>query len=334
MSEKPSHESPKAENPRPEASGTKIFRSIAVVGSGSIGLYYGAKLAAAGHDVRFLMRSGYEEARRDGVRIFSPNTGDVHLKDPPVFRTPEEIGPVDLVLIAVKATSNAVLPALLPPLLHSQTALLTLQNGLGGEEFLADHFGAERVMGGLCFVCLTRRTPASVDHKSTGMISIGEFGRPPLPRTHEIVGALEAAGIRSVVAENLASERWRKLSWNIPFNGLAVADGGKTTDQILDDPELHAACRALMEEVITTANALGHPIEKEFVDFQIERTRPMGPYQPSTLVDWLAGNELEIEPIWGEPLRQARQAGLAMPHLENLYARLRELADGSKNVRA
>jgi len=300
--------------------------SIAVVGSGSIGLYYGGKLAADGHDVRFLLRSGFEEAEREGIRVFSPQSGDVHLQRPRIFRTPEEIGPVDLVIVAVKATANAALPSLLPPLLHAGTALLTLQNGLGGEEFLADHFGAGRVMGGLCFVCLTRRTAASVDHAEKGTISIGEFNRPPQPRTREIVDALQATGIHTRLVEDLANERWRKLAWNIPFNGLAIAAGGKTTDQILADPALHAECRALMDEVIATATGLGHVIEKEYADYHLERTYPMGSYKPSTLVDWLAGNELEIEPIWGEPLRQAQRAGLQMQHLERLYGRLRAIS--------
>ncbi len=303
-------------------SGSKIS-SIAIVGSGSIGLFYGGKLAAAGHDVRFLLRAGYEDAKHNGIRIFSPAGGDVHLTQPQIFRTPEEVGPVDWVIVSVKATANGVLPAIIPPLLHPDTALLTLQNGLGGDEFLAEHFGAERVLGGLCFVCLTRRTPASVDHVGQGTLSIGEFGRAPLPRTRALVEAFAATGIHTRLVDDLANERWRKLAWNIPFNGLAVAAGGKTTDQILADPVLHAECRALMDEVIATANALGHPIEKEYADFHIERTYPMGPYKPSTLVDWLAGQELEIEPIWGEPLRKTQAAGIAMPHLEKLYDTLK-----------
>ncbi len=306
-------------------SGSRIS-SIAVVGSGSIGLYYGGKLAAAGHDVRFLLRSGYDEAIREGLRIFSSAGGGIHLAKPQVFRAPEQIGPVDLVLVAVKATANEALPALIPPLLHADTSLLTLQNGLGGDDFLAGHFGAGRIMGGLCFVCLTRRTPASVNHIGQGTLSIGEYGRAPLPRTRAIVEAFAAAGIHTRLVEDLANERWRKLAWNIPFNGLAVAAGGRTTDQILADPVLRAECRALMDEVIATANALGHPIEKEYADFHIERTHPMGPYKPSTLVDWLAGNELEIEPIWGEPLRRAHEAGIAMPHLKRLYETLKTQA--------
>lgn len=295
---------------------------VAVIGSGSVGLFYGGRLAEAGQDVSFLLRSGFDEAKREGLRIFSEATGDVHLRDPQVFRSTEEIGPVDLVIVALKATSNDVLPKIIPPLLHADTALLTLQNGLGGDEFLARHFGAERVMGGLCFVCLTRGTAASVNHVGVGAITIGEYGRAPLPRTEALVEALRSAHIKTLLAEDLAEARWRKLAWNIPFNGLAVAAGGVSTRQILDDPALLAECRALMDEVIATANKLGHPIEKEYADFHITRTDEMGHYRPSTLIDWEAGQELEIEPIWGEPLRQARAGGVEMPHLAGLYERL------------
>src|SRR6185312_11437952 len=128
---------------------------IAVVGSGAIGTYYGGKLAAGGADVHFLVRSGFEQVRTNGIHIFGPGE-DVRISPVNVYRSTGEIGPSDLVLIAIKATANADLLKLIPPLLGEQTLLLTLQNGLGNEEFLAEHFGAERVLSGLCFICLRR----------------------------------------------------------------------------------------------------------------------------------------------------------------------------------
>ena len=301
---------------------------IAIVGSGSIGLYYGGKLAAQGADIRFLMRSGFEEARQRGIHIFSKQGGDIHLERPSVFREALDIGPCDLVVIALKATANDSLESLLPPLLHNETTLLTLQNGLGNEEFLAERHGAHRVQGGLCFVCLTRRSPASVDHVGHGMLSIGEFAGPPLPRTRLIVDAFRESGIDARLVEDLTAERWRKLVWNIPFNGLAVAEGGLSVDRILADPALRARCRSLMEETIAASTALGHPIDEDYATLQLERTYSMGAYQPSTLVDWLAGKPLEIEAIWGEPLRQAKKTGISLPHLERLYEHLRTLDAG------
>jgi 2-dehydropantoate 2-reductase len=292
---------------------------IAVLGAGSIGLYYGAKLATAGEDVHFLLRSGHDEAVREGIRVHSPD-GDLHLHPVNSHRQIESMGPCDLVLIALKTTQNDLLEKLIPPLLGPETMLLTLQNGLGSDEALAVQFGAEHVLGALCFVCLTRSTPAQVDHFGHGTISIGEFGRPPQPRTERVAEAFRRAGIETRVVENLAAERWKKLVWNIPFNGLSVAEGGVAVDVLLAGHM--AEVRALMQETIATAAALGHPIRPDFIDFQIERTEKMGAYQPSTLIDFLAGRELEIDSIWGEPLRRARVVGVLVPHLENLHSRL------------
>jgi 2-dehydropantoate 2-reductase len=301
---------------------------IAVIGSGAVGLYYGGKLGAHGAEVCFLLRSGFDEANRRGISIHSVEGHDVHLRHPAIFRSAREIGRCDLVIVALKATSNGALERLVPPLLQEGTRLLTLQNGLGNEEFLAGLFGAERVLGGLCFVCLTRRTPASVDHFGHGMLAIGEYVRSASPRPGMIVDAFRESGIDARLVSALKAERWRKLVWNIPFNGLAVAEGGLTVDKILGDPILHGRCRALMNETIRAATALGYPIEKEYADLQIERTYSMGAYQPSTLVDWRAGKELEVEAIWGEPLRRAKEIGLSLPELEQLYQRLAELPAG------
>ena len=292
---------------------------IAILGSGSIGLYYGAKLALAGEDVHFLLRSGFDEAARDGIRVFSAD-GDLHLEAVHAHRDPQSIGPCDLVLVSLKTTQNDILAKLIPPLLGPETMLLTLQNGLGSDDALAAQFGAGRVLGALCFVCLTRRTPAQVDHFGHGTISIGELGRGPLPRTGQVADAFRRTGIETRVVDDLDAERWKKLVWNIPFNGLAVAEGGVAVDVLLDRHP--GEVEALMRETIAVAAALGHSIRLDFIDFQIERTRKMGAYQPSTLVDYLASRELEVEAIWGEPLARARAAGVPVPHLENLHARL------------
>jgi 2-dehydropantoate 2-reductase len=112
---------------------------IAVVGAGAIGGYYGAKLAYYGRDVHFLMRSDLRQVRRSGIRIRG-KAENIHLAKVNAYASTEEIGPCDLVLIGLKATANEQLLSLLPPLLHERTMLLTLQNGLGSEELLAQHF--------------------------------------------------------------------------------------------------------------------------------------------------------------------------------------------------
>jgi 2-dehydropantoate 2-reductase len=305
---------------------------IAVVGSGAIGSYYGGKLAALGRDVRFLMRSDLAAVRQNGLTIRSTEAPELRLPKVQAFGSTEEIGPVDVVLIAVKTTANAALDTLLPPLLHPGTALVTLQNGLGNEAYLAERFGAERVMGALCFVCLNRVAPGVIQHFGHGAVSVGEYGRPPGPRTHALVEALRLAGIDATVVENLITERWRKLVWNVPFNGLCIAAGDITTDAILADPALGALTRSLMREILAIAAARGHEIPADYIDFQIERTRPMGAYRPSSLLDYRAGLPVEVESIWGEPLREARKAGVDAGRLEALYSLLKHLTARRQTV--
>jgi 2-dehydropantoate 2-reductase len=334
---------------------------IAVAGCGAVGSYYGARLARAGQEVHFLLRSDYEVVRRQGVLVRSPQ-GDFRVR-PRCARAPEEIGACELVLVALKTTANEHFAKLLPPLVNSGTIILTLQNGLGNEELLARMFRAEQIMGGLCFVCLNRLEPGVIQHIDHGQIVVGEFGRWPEPRTHEIASLIRHSGVPCAVSDNLARAHWEKLTWNIPFNGLGVASAAGlepflttdsspaspapertaphsalhiprslgaclTTDKLLADSRWHALVRELMLEVILAARALGHDLPESLADKQIERTRTMGAYKASTLIDFERGQPLELESLFLEPLRQARQAGVNVPRLEDLCSVLQALDKG------
>src|SRR5437660_8338402 len=174
------------------------------------------------------MRGDLSEIRREGFSVHGKGE-NFRVAKVNCYNSTEEIGRCDLVLIAVKATSNADLVDLVPPLLHQRTALLTLQNGLGNEEFLAAHFGAERMLGGLCFICLNRISRTLVERYDYGHIVIGEYGRAPRLRTKEVAAEFARGGVQCSVVEDLALERWRKLVWNIPFNGLSILSGGIDT---------------------------------------------------------------------------------------------------------
>jgi 2-dehydropantoate 2-reductase len=298
--------------------------SVAIVGAGALGSYYGARLALANRDVRFLLRGDLQEVRAHGLTLREKDATR-HLANVAAFGRVEEIGPVDLVIVTLKTTANAALPALLPPLLHDTTAVLTLQNGLGNEEFIAGIVGPERVMGGLCYIGVTREAPgAIVGFHTPGRMTFGEFGRAAGERVRAVAGMFAEFGVGTRVLDNLAEARWQKLIWNIPFNGLAIAGGGVPTDRILNTPELSAQVRPLMDEVAAAARHFGYEVSENFIQAQIDVTPGMGPYQPSSLVDFLAGREVEVESIWGEPLRRAQSAGLAMPRLAALYAQLRQ----------
>ena len=320
---------------------------IAIAGCGALGGYYGAKLCRAGQDVHFLLRSDYDAVRRNGVTVRGAG-GQFNVR-PNCARTPQEIGESDLVIVALKTTANDQFARLLPPLAGKNTAVLTLQNGLGNEELLAKLFPAEQILGGLCFVCLNREEPGVIRYIDHGLIVLGEFQRPAQTRTHDLAALFQNAGVKCHVTEDLARAHWEKLVWNIPFNGLGVASaagyeavsGAKcqvsgvrvpclTTDKLLGDVRWEKIVRELMLEVIAAAGALGFVIPSAFAGKQIERTRTMGEYRPSTLVDFEAGRPLELESLFLEPLRLAHRAGVAVPRLEKLCRVLESLDPARK----
>jgi 2-dehydropantoate 2-reductase len=301
---------------------------IGIVGSGAVGSYYGAKLAHAGSDVHFLMRGDLTEVRRKG--IFVRGDGEnFRVSNVNCYNSIREIGPCDLVIIAVKTTSNSDLVDLVPPLLHKRTMLLTLQNGLGNEEFLAKHFGAERVLGGLCFIAVDRHSKTLVERYDYGLVILGEFGRPAQARTREVAAEFVRAQVKCSVSDDIALERWRKLIWNIPFNGLSIVAGGIDTAAIMGDKNLRPLTLDLMDEVIATANKCGHALPNDAWHEHIRRSDAMSGYKPSTLQDWEAGKPLEIEAIWGEPVRRAHAVGAKMQRTEMIYELLKQM-DGMR----
>ena len=318
---------------------------IGVVGCGAVGSFYGAKLARAGEELHFLLRSDYAVVRRKGVAIRSVQ-GDFQVQPKCALR-PEEVGECHLVLIGLKTTANDQFSKLLPPLVGAQTAVLTLQNGLGNEERLARLIAPEQIMGGLCFVCLNRLEPGVIHHIDHGQIILGEFERWPEPRTHDIASLFRHAGVPCKVTDNLAQAHWEKLTWNVPFNGLGVAGAAGyeavvagrlppgqsrqalkpclTTDHLLDDARWAELVRGLILEVILAGRGLGFNLADSLVEQQIQRTRTMGAYKASTLIDFERGQALELESLFLEPLRQAGRVGVRVPRLEALCLVLKEL---------
>lgn len=294
-----------------------------------MGCYYGTRLAKAGNDVHFLVRSGRAAIVARGMRIKTP-TERIHLKKVNAHPNSADIGPCDLVIVALKATANDALDKLLPPLMGEKTLVLTLQNGLGVEEPVAEVIGGEHVLGAICFIGCTRTAPGVVDCSFPGLVMLGEFGRPAQARTREVARLFERAGVKCDAQDNLEELRWKKLVWNVPFNGLAIAGGGITTDILMADEGLRLLARRLMEEIVEAAAKFGHAIPRSFLDQQFERTAKLGKYSPSSLIDFREGRSIEVEEIWGEPVRRAKSVGVPVPRLEMLYWLIKRLLAARK----
>jgi 2-dehydropantoate 2-reductase len=298
---------------------------IAIVGAGALGLYYGALLQRSGQDVHFLLRRDFEAVSRNGLKIFSVN-GDFELPHVQACRTTQEIGPVDLVLVGLKTFANHQYAGLITPLVGEGTLILTLQNGLGNEEALAELFGAQRIIGGVAFLCSNRGEPGEVHHLAAGRIIIGEFELIDAERVELLAGMFVSAGVDCRATDDLRRARWEKLVWNIPFNGLCSLLQ-QTVDQLLAVPATRGLVREIMLEVIRAANLqnLSRPISEGYADSMLEFTDNMGVYKPSMQIDREEGRQLEIATIFRIPLEFGAGRGGAMPRVDMLATLLEQM---------
>ena len=296
---------------------------IAIVGSGALGLFYGAHLQRAGNEVRFLLRRDYDAITKNGLQVRSIN-GDFHLPVVSGFRQAAEIGPVDLVVIGLKTWANDRYPELVGPLVGSETMILTLQNGLGNEERLAELFGADRVYGGVAYLGANREEPGTVCHLAAGRIILGPIMAHNSGHAEEIAGLFSAAGIPCHAVADIQRARWEKLVWNIPFNGLCALMQ-RSVDVFLASSKTTEIISRIMREVIAAANAQGlqEPIPEAYADEMITFTRAMtASYRPSMQIDRAEGRPLELEALIARPLQDGQDRGVDMPLTAALYALL------------
>ena len=290
---------------------------IALVGTGALGGWYAALLAEAGHEVHCVARSDHAALQANGLTI--RHQGRVRVvRVASAKPSAADIGPCDLVVVTIKSTSNHDLPGLIGPLLGPSTLVVTLQNGMGNVEALAKLLPSERIVAGLCFVCINRLAPAVVETALAGYVRMAAAEGPVNPSVTKCVEVFAAAGVDCQAEDSLEAVLWKKLCWNIPFNGLAIAAGGITTDLILADPTLNERAYLLMKEVQAAAIARGHGFADLHIKRQFVVTAGMGAYRPSSLIDFVEGRDVEIEGIWGEPLRRGLSAGVAMPETRRL----------------
>jgi len=296
---------------------------IGVIGSGALGLFYGGLLQRAGHDVHFLLRRDYQAITSSGLKVTSPR-GDFLLRQVKGYRNSSEIGPVDLVLIGLKAYANQSLIELVRPLVANETTILTLQNGLGNEELLATAFTAQQIVGGVAFLCCNRGEPGTVHHLDQGSIRIAEFAQKPGSRLEALSKSFNQADIPCTTGPDLSRIRWEKLVWNIPFNGLCALTG-LPTNQLLGCPETRQLITEIMQEVIAAANqqGLSEAIDATAtIEPMLQTTAGMGAYRPSMMIDRQQGAPLELAAIYANPLQQAARTNTPMPRTAMLHALL------------
>jgi 2-dehydropantoate 2-reductase len=297
---------------------------IAVMAAGAVGGYFGGRMAAAGHDVAFIARGAHRDAiRRDGLRIES-TLGDLHLKDVNVTDDPKQVGPVDVVLFAVKLWDTETAGEQTRPLVGSHTRVITLQNGVDSVERLAPILGDDVTIGGATYVVTTIARPGVIRHTGTiAKVHCGRLDRRPDTVLAGYVEQIKAANIDITLSDHMLLDIWKKFVLLSGTSGI-TASTRQPFGVIRDDEDMRAFFSRLMHETIAVGRAAGVEFPP---DFTAELDRSVATFAPtmkaSMANDLDAGNRLELDWLAGKVVALGRKHGIPTPGQEAVYAILK-----------
>ena len=309
-------------------------RTYAILGTGALGGFYGAKLQKSGLEVHYLLKSDYQQVSEQGLIIESKD-GDFTLSQVNAYNNVDKMPQCDVVIVSLKTTQNQLLPDLLPPIVKDDGVVLVLQNGLGIEAEIAEIVSNVHVIGGLCFLCSNKVAPGHIHHLDYGQITLGEYksnyqSTGITKKMQEVTADFENAGISIELLEDLLLGRWKKLVWNIPYNGLSVILDART-DELMTDIHTRQLVESLMWEVVAGAKSTGRTIPESFIQTMLDYTVKMKPYRTSMKIDFDEKRPLEIEAIFGNPLRKAAAEGVNLQQIRCLYQQLKFLDIRNRN---
>jgi 2-dehydropantoate 2-reductase len=297
---------------------------VAVFGAGGVGGYFGGRLAQAGERVVFVARGAHLAAIRDeGLRVESI-AGDFRVQPAEATDDPRETGPVDLVLVGVKAWQVPDAARAMRPLLRADTIVLPLQNGVEAPEQLAAEIGWERVVPGLCRLVAYLAAPGFIRHAGmTPRIEFGERDGRASARVDALVTAFErCVGVSVVVPPDVVAALWEKFLFIAPFSGVGAV-ARRPAGALRGVPETRALLQGAMQEVFEVARARGVRIGEDAV------ARTMGfvdalPADATASMqrDVMEGRASELESQVGAVVRLGRAAGVATPIHAFLHASL------------
>jgi 2-dehydropantoate 2-reductase len=305
---------------------------FAILGSGAVGGYYGAKLARAAHDVTFIARGAHLSAiRTRGLEIRSPMVGDFVVRAAAEEDT-SRVGPVDVVVVAVKAYDNPTALPLVAPMLGPDTTILTLQNGVDSVAELAALYGEARVIGGPTYIATALAAPGLIEQTGTHRrIVFGEvLGALPrmTDRVRRIQEALAGADVQAEAVEDGRTPIWEKFIFLAALAGFTGA-ARLPIGPVWADPVIRAQFLDACREIERVARAEGVPV----VDGIIERIgeyvgKIPGSMRSSLLIDLSQGKRIEVEALQGALVRRAARLGIPVPIMSTLYAVLKPWAEG------
>lgn len=304
---------------------------IAIMAAGAVGGYFGARLAAAGHDVFFIARGAHLAAlRKDGLRVESVH-GDVHLPKPNATDDPKNVGPVDIVLFAVKLWDTEKAAEAMRPLIGPKTKVITLQNGVDSYERIAPVIGAEHAIPGVTYVVAVIDRPGVI--KQTGpfhSIICGTIdGRSDASLEAFIDQA--KAHINITLSDNIERDRWKKFIFLSATSG-ATSVTRSSMGPVLADPEMRGLFRSIMAETLAVGLAKGVALDHGYVEERLAfADKNLLPGMKASMANDLdRGNRLELDWLAGMVSRLGRELKVPTPVNDTIYAALKPFRMGAR----
>ena len=303
---------------------------LAMMATGGVGGYVGAKLVEAGIDVVMMARGAHLEAiRRDGLVVHTP---DRRIVARPALATndPKEVGPVDYVIFAVKLPDTRSAAEFIRPLVGPNSAVVPFQNGVDATDILIDVLGEPPAMMGTCYISSNISAPGEITQ--TGTFARFMFGEPDggqSERSHRLRELLQRAGLDAPAPQDIRVDVWRKFAFLSSMSGMTAAARAPIS-VVRDDPEMRETLRRAIAETVAVARAKGIALPPETVEAHMKMVEGLPPAMlASQAHDLLAGKPLELEGLSGAVVRLGNELGVDTPVHQTLHAVLRPYVGGA-----
>ena len=301
------------------------MKQIMMVGAGSVGGFFGARLAKQNPDVSFLLRPKTLAAvKRNGLTIRSAD-GTFTVR-PQAASDARELPRPDLIVLGVKAYDLDEVMTQIQPVLTDKTVILTLQNGIDTEDRLIERFARDCVVGGVAYIYSKIAEPGVIDHYKKGTVAIGELMGHESTRLLAIRDVFTAAGIPCHLSKDIRRSKWEKMCWNCVFNPITVLIDDRVA-KALEHPEMTGVIRHIVEEITAVSAAMKVPLPPDMSERVVKATQEIRDIHTSMFDDWKAGRRTEIDYLNGYIVKKGRELGIPTPVNEALTAMIKTITE-------